>query len=139
MNKRFYLDTCIWRDYLENRSDRFRPLGEWAFQLLKKMIQEQDIVIISDHLVTELRNIAPSEEHLKNALAIIPPSLRLKYELTVEQFDEARSLSAKTRLHLSDAIHAVIANHCNAIFVSRDKHFQAIGSYVTVKKPEELI
>lgn len=33
---RFYLDACIWGDYWENRSDNFRPLGEWAFRYLSR-------------------------------------------------------------------------------------------------------
>ena len=39
MKRRFYLDTCIWRDYYENRSDNFRPLGEWALFLINKINQ----------------------------------------------------------------------------------------------------
>lgn len=34
MEEKYYLDACIWRDYFENREDRFRPLGEWAFRLV---------------------------------------------------------------------------------------------------------
>ena len=38
MVEKYYLDTCIWRDYFENRSDKFRPLGDWAFSLIKLII-----------------------------------------------------------------------------------------------------
>jgi hypothetical protein len=36
--QRYYLDTCIWVDYLENRQDRFRPLGDWALRLIKQIV-----------------------------------------------------------------------------------------------------
>ena len=34
---RYYVDTAIFRDYCENRVDRFRPLGEWALAFFKKV------------------------------------------------------------------------------------------------------
>lgn len=47
MRKRYYLDTSIWRDYFENRTDRFRPLGEWAFLFIKKAVQNSDLILYS--------------------------------------------------------------------------------------------
>jgi hypothetical protein len=39
MVKKCYIDAAIWRGLHENRSDRFRPLGDWAFELVKKIIK----------------------------------------------------------------------------------------------------
>ena len=36
---KYYLDTSIWRDYYENRSDKFRPWGEWALILINKILE----------------------------------------------------------------------------------------------------
>ena len=80
MNKKFYLDTCIWRDYFENRSDNFRPLGEWAFDFIKKVITEGYLILYSDLTIKELREnysekeiqeifrIASSEHCLKKVI-----------------------------------------------------------------------
>lgn len=55
MVTRYYLDTYIWIDYFENRVDNFRPLGDWVLSLIKKIIIDKDIFIISDHLIDELK------------------------------------------------------------------------------------
>ena len=34
----YYVDSAIWRDLHENRTDKFRPLGEWAFELFRKIL-----------------------------------------------------------------------------------------------------
>jgi hypothetical protein len=51
---KYYLDTAIWRDLHENRTDRFRPLGEWAFELFRVIRKEKSIVLYSDLVVEEL-------------------------------------------------------------------------------------
>ncbi len=48
MANRFYIDTCIWRDYYENRSDNLKPLGEWALQFLKNAVNNDDLILYSD-------------------------------------------------------------------------------------------
>ena len=62
--KKYYLDACIWRDYFENRSDNFRPLGEWAFRLIKKIIDEGGLFVISDHLINELERYDFSKDKI---------------------------------------------------------------------------
>ena len=49
---KYYLDTCIWRDYFENREDKYRPLGEWEFRLIKKIIAEELEILFSDLIIT---------------------------------------------------------------------------------------
>jgi len=55
MAKKYYIDACIWIDFFDNRSDRFRPLGDWAIELLNKIVRENGLIIISDHLINELK------------------------------------------------------------------------------------
>lgn len=47
---KIYLDTCIYLDYLMDRKDNLRPLGEFAFQLLKRTFECEFEIIISDGL-----------------------------------------------------------------------------------------
>ncbi|MBU1321694.1 MAG: PIN domain-containing protein [Nanoarchaeota archaeon] len=54
---KYYLDTCIWIDYFEDRKDNFRPLGDWAFRLIKKIITDENVIIISDLVWFELRKL----------------------------------------------------------------------------------
>lgn len=54
---KFYLDTNIWIDYFENRSDGLRPLGEFAFQFLKKVVETNSVIYYSDLVKTELNKV----------------------------------------------------------------------------------
>ena len=70
MFNKYYLDTCIWKDYFENRSDKFKPLGEWAFQFLKKALSEEGIIIYSKVVENELLKDY-NEKEIKNILKIV--------------------------------------------------------------------
>lgn len=135
---RYYLDSCIWRDYFENRSDRFRPLGEWALRLIKKIIKENGLFIFSDHSIKEL-NKQYSPEELDKFFAIIPKQLIIKIETNSYQAREAFKIKKKLNIPFGDALHAIVARDNNAIMVTRDKHFYELPEEAIIKKPEDLI
>jgi len=51
---KYYVDVCIWRDLKDDRTDRFRPLGEWAFRFFALVRINKDLVLYSDIVITEL-------------------------------------------------------------------------------------
>ena len=51
----YYLDACIWIDYLEDRRDKFRPLGEWACRLINQILDSDDYFMLTDILFDELK------------------------------------------------------------------------------------
>lgn len=136
--KNYYLDACIWRDYFENRSDRFRPLGEWAWMLIKKIIKEDNLFVLSDHLMNELKKHY-SQEELTKFFEIIPQVLIIKIETYEKQSKEALKIKNRLKIPFGDALHAVLARDNNAIIVTRDKHFYELTREVIIKKPEDLI
>jgi len=133
---KYYIDSCIWRDYLENRSDRFRPLGDWALALINKIIEEEGIVIYSQLILKELIEYMP-EQRIKDMLNIFP--LKIKVKISKEQFQTARQVSRKTNIPKNDVLHAILAGTNNAVLVTRDKHFYELQKFAVIKKPEELI
>ena len=138
MTEKYYLDACIWIDYFENRSDKFRPLGEWALQLINKIICENGIFVLSDHLMNELR-VKYSSEEITRSLAILPEALTIKTGTNRKQALDASKLKEKLQIPFGDALHAILAKDNEAILVSRDKHFLELGKLVIVRKPEELL
>jgi predicted nucleic acid-binding protein len=138
MSEKYYIDSCIWRDYFENRSDKFRPLGEWAFTLLKKIIQDNNLIIYSD-LVEEELQITYSEKEIKNIFSIIPNKILIKVETSAKQLKEAIKLSKEFNIPTKDALHVILARDNNSILITRDKHFYEIEKQITIRKPEELI
>ncbi|MBC8501468.1 MAG: type II toxin-antitoxin system VapC family toxin [Nanoarchaeota archaeon] len=137
MKQKYYLDTCIWRDYYENRSDKFRPLGEWALELLNLIIKNKDEILVSELVIKEL-GTEYSKGRIKDLFEINGVTILFIPTLQQQRF-EAIKLSQKRKVHASDALHAVLARDNKAILVSRDNHFLELLDIVDVKKPEDLI
>ena len=125
---KYYVDTCIWRDYWENRSDGLRPLGEFAFQFFKNL-DVDDVVIVSDVVINELlKCYTPTT--VEEVFSITRKIIRVC--ITKEEDARARILSNALSIPLGDAMHQIIAEREHAIVVTRDKHF------ISRRLPEEL-
>ncbi len=137
MAKKYYVDAAIWRDLHENRSDRFRPLGDWAFELFNKIRKDKGKILYSDIVIDEL-SIAYEKETIKNLFDDISELLE-KVEIKKGQVIEAKKLSKKFKIPFGDALHGILARDNKAVMVTRDHHFEELQDMVDVKKPEELI
>ncbi len=135
---RYYIDACIWRDYLENRSDNFRPLGEWALELIKKAIRSEEMILCSELVKDELREDL-KEEEINDAFSIVPPNLFLTVKISRKQIIETKEKSLVMRTPFKDTLHAVIARDNDAIMVTRDKHFLELLDIAKIRKPEDLL
>lgn len=135
---RYYLDTCIWIDYFENRSDRFRPLGEWALATINLIIRSNAIIIFTNIVERELLKYYSPRE-MSQILSILPPQKLVIIRATSIHFKKARCISKEFGLPITDCIHIAMAESNNAIFVTRDKHFDILRNMFSILKPEELI
>ena len=138
MEKRFYLDTAIWMDYFENRGNGIKPLGEFAFLFLKKCEREGARVIVSDKVTEELEAYY-SEQQIRLMLSSFGGVL-VKVNHTEKQAREAFALLKKFKREIpfADILHSIIARDESAVLVTRDRHFESIGS-AKVRSPEELL
>ena len=138
MEKKYYVDTAIWRDLHENRTDKFRPLGEWAFEFFKKVLDDEKKILYSDLVIKELSGHFDIKT-INNILNIASGrELLEKVEINKNQTKEAFEIKKKLNVPFGDALHAILARDNNAVMVTRDKHFLEFD-FVAVKKPEELI
>lgn len=133
---KYYLDTAIWRDLHENRTDRFRPLGDWAFELIRKIRAERQIILYSEIVVEELSKDYDKVEPIMEIAA--KENILQKADITENQVKEAHNLCKELKIPFGDCVHAILARDNNAILVTRDGDFEKIN-FVMVKKPEELI
>ena len=139
VKQKFYLDPSIWRDYYENRSDRFRPLGDWALSLINKIIEDGDFILYSDFVIEELK-VKYSEEEINNILEIVSKrNLLLKVEISQSQGKEAALICRQRKVAFGDVLHSILSRDNNAIMVTRDKHFLELLDIANIKKPEDLI
>lgn len=131
---KYYVDTCIWRDYWENRSDNLRPLGEFAVKFFNKIVENEDIIIISDLIIKEMR-IAYNDEVIYKIFSIIPEDLLDMIIFTKEQLLRAKQLLLVSGIPLNDALHIIMSKDNQSILISRDNHMIDFGDAI---KPEEL-
>jgi len=135
----YYIDTLIWRDYHEARSDRFRPIGEWAFRFIKKAIDNQDTLLYSDHVVDELRKDY-DEKRILDVLSIASEAGILKHvEIDKVHILEAIKLKKKHNVPFGDALHAILSKDNGAVLITRNHHYEELQYLVDCKKPEDLI
>ena len=136
MVRRYYVDTAIWRDLHENRKDKSKNLGEFAFESFKKIRANKEKIIYSDFVVEELSH-AYDKQTIDKLFKGVSELLE-KVEINEEQLKEAANLSKELNIPLGDAVHGILARDTNAIMVTRDHHFRKLKGKITIKKPEEL-
>ncbi len=135
--KKYFFDTCIWIDLYESRLGfNNEPLGEHAFNLIRRIIKSGCRIVISDLTLKELE-MNYSEGEIK---ALIKPfeSFLEKTYATKEQIKEAKRISIKRNLPAGDVLHALIAKENFFLLVTRDKHFRQLKDLAKPYKPEEI-
>jgi len=135
--QRFYFDTSIFIDYYENRSDNFRPLGEWAFRLLMTIRNRGNVLLVSDAVFEELVQHY-SKEKIDNMLQPFQDNI-VEIKATMEQREEATKTAHERNLPRRDVLHAILTRDHSAVLIARDKHFELLTDITISRKPEELI
>lgn len=140
---RIYIDTCVYRDYLEERKSEFgRDLFEPAYKLFKSIRENKHEVIISTHLIQELGNIFTSER-CRDLLQKLKIKSAKYFDGDVKQ---AKKLGLKylgSEDEYKDALHMIIAKRENAIYVVTTNfiHFDLLNEEfkLDVKRPKEIL
>lgn len=139
MPKSFYLDSCIWRDYYENRfGQKGKPLGRSALYFLAKIIEKKEIIFFSELTIKELKNYLLDESINEMFSILFHSNMMHKISINNEDYKKAKELALLRNIPASDAAHAVMAGRNKAILVTRDNHFEKLRDIVEVKKPEEI-
>jgi len=99
MAKRYYVDTSIWIDFHENRKDKFRPLGDWAFEFFRMVEERNEKILYSDFVIKELK-CKYSEEQINKILSIaMKGGLLENVEIKEKQIQEASKLRRKINIY----------------------------------------
>jgi len=140
MTETLYLDTNIYIDLFEDRTDRLRPLGEFAFQLLKRAIAcEFDIVVSS--LILEELFYNSYEQQVKNLLPALDEKGKIiRAEIAPEDVKAARRICQERKTPFNDTLHAILAQKMNSAYlVTRNmKDFYELQDLIKIIFPENL-
>lgn len=137
---KIYLDTCVYIDYLEDRKDNIRPLGELVHQLIKRAISCEFDIVTSDWVLDEIERYRSKEVFIE-----LLHKLKKMNKITFvyknkELEEEAKNLTTHQQIHYSDALHVVLAKAADAVYiVTRNvKDFPADYNGLKTVLPEDI-
>lgn len=120
--------------------DKLRPLGEFAFQLIRRAIECEFKIVISDHVLTELENNI-DENKIRDVINSLKEVSKLIH-LNVTDADKkkARELSRNRNTPYDDTLHVILANKAKVKFlVTRNvEHFSELNDLVEIVYPESI-
>jgi len=138
MTKKFYVDTAIWIDLYEDRTDyKNESLGSFALKLVGFIKLKMYKLIITDILINELE--------MRYALAEIKgmfkpfESITENILSTRNQREEAARIAKIRDIPPGDVLHAILARDNKLILITRDKHFRKLRDISKHYKPEDII
>ncbi|MCG2718530.1 MAG: PIN domain-containing protein [Nanoarchaeota archaeon] len=137
---KYLLDTCIWRDFYENRfSKSGRPLGRYATDLFVKILKNKDEIIFSEALIWELKKDY-KENEVNNMLNLIfLNKILINVNITKEEYSEAKKLAQERDLPFVDCLNAIHARNYRAILVSQDDHYlKSLSDISRAVRPEQI-
>ncbi len=136
-NLPIYLDVNIYRDYLEERTNREgKDLEEKAWNIFARTISCEFKIVISDVLINQLAHqITPGKSQFLLELLKSKGKL-VMVNVTVEDKKKANKLST----NYEDALHAVVAARAGAeLLVTRNiRDFLPFNHLIKAKLPENL-
>lgn len=140
MVQRYYLDTCIWVDLLQDRTGFGRVnLGLLASKLIIHIVKTNSTIICSRIVESELLRLFSKKEILimfKYTSQLVP---LISSNLTYKDRQYAQALAKKLYVPKADAYHAILASKSDSIFVSQDRHFTRLKRIVKWVRPQEII
>lgn len=137
MIERYYIDTSIWMDLLEDRKGyNNEPLGDYALKLFALIKAKKATLIISDLLIRELEGFYSLGEI--NGMMLPFQKIIEKIIATKKQRIEARKIAEERNLPPGDCLHAILARDNNFILITRDKDFLQLEDISSHHKPEEI-
>ncbi len=135
-----YIDTNVYIDYFEDRRDKFRPLGEFAYQIFQRTLSCEFSIVFSGLLLKEILNHT-KEQQLSALLHELKEKNKiLETKATFEDKVKTRQIVKEKRTSFNDTLHAVIAQRMDAEFlVTRNiQDFLELQEMVKILLPEYL-
>lgn len=135
-----YPDTNFYMDHFDGRVDNLRPLGEFAFQVLRRTFGCEFKIIISPLVLKELSYNTYEEKIAELIEDLKGKDKAIKVEISEEDVKKARQISTERNTDFNDTLHAVVANKANADYlITRNiKDFGDLQDLVKIRYPENL-
>ncbi len=132
---KIYCDTNVFLDFMDDRYDKLRPLGDFAFMLFKRGWECLFHLVFSDWNYEELRKFK-SEEEINELLSYFENKKKLiRVSYTEKEKRDAMNKSS----HWQDELHMIIAlrEDCDS-FVTRNVNDFSFSSRIDIRCPENI-
>lgn len=141
MVKKYLLDTCVWRDFYEDRfSKSGKPLGKYATKLFMKILFDKDKILFSEALIEELMKDYVKDKINDMLYILFATGALVKIGITKEEFLEAKVLAKERSIPFIDYLNTIQARNHKAIMVSQDRHFfKNLSDLTDAVRPQEII
>ena len=138
MTKLIYVDTNIYIDFFENRTEGFKPFGELARQLFDRALDCEFKIIVSQVVVEEIKDNGYTDvfndflNNLKSRNKILPAVFTNKDRIKANELKDLRKTPYK------DTCHVILAQKVNAeCLITRNiKDYENISDIIFVTLPE---
>ena len=140
MDKKYLIDTCVWRDFYEDRvSKSERHLGKYATEFFLKVITKKDKIIFSESLIWELKKYCEEKEVIDMLNLLFLNKTLIRIDITKEEHVEAKKLSQQRKIPIMDCLNAVQARNHKATLITQDKHIlENLSDIISSKRPEQI-
>jgi len=131
-----YIDTNIFINAIRDENNRKgEDMSMPAIKMFADAASCKYHLLVSDWAMEELFKIVSKEESLMIFKVIEKKVIRVGYNDC-----DVAAAKQKSHIHFEDALHIIIAekSKSDAIITRNDKDFIKIGTYLPVKKPEQL-
>ena len=120
---------------MDERGDKIRPLGEFAFQFLQKCKEHKCIVLYSEPVLFELKDLP--KQRVEEIFSSFGEML-VQATVSKGQVVEAKRISKERNIPFNDVFHAVIVRDNKTMVITRDKHFEELLDIAESRTPEEV-
>lgn len=133
MSELVYLDTNIYISYFRQETDSLRPLGDFAFELLRKTLSCSYTLVLSSWVLTEL-----SSKIDERTLSEFVFEFKKQQKVVFVGVDESDFVLAKSFPRWPDRLHELLAHKAGARYLVTRNMKDFVGDLVELKFPENL-
>ena len=141
MEKRYYIDTCIWINLWQRETSGKQKLWRFAKNFLERADEENATIYYSGFILKEMMFILSKEIFVKKR-AFFDANCT-KATLTNEEYEEGRKLESQLNGEIGfyDILHILLSRKIGAILITRDKKLLEVANKLGVeaRKPEEIL
>ena len=128
-----YVDTNVYLDYFENRTDRLRPLGEFAFQFFRRTEKCEFEIVVSDFVLEELSKRIDEKQQEE----FFKPLYRKEKIHEIKSTHKDKQKAMAVGIHWQDSLHAILAKKAGAECVVT-RNLDDFAGLVEAHTPEEI-